>query len=92
METLSLDQLFLSDRKSAFVIKLTGKRPRLGLNPGDKIIVNRALPFQVGRPALVVINGKFRVEIVTQEFMDDHEPDSGDFIWGMVQTVIKELA
>lgn len=91
MDQLSLDQHFLHDRQSTYVIKLTGKRQRLGMRAGDKVIINRALPPQVGLPALVVIRGKFEVQIVTQEFLDKQEPDSGDFIWGMVQTVIREL-
>jgi hypothetical protein len=91
-QAISLDQLFLHDRNSVFIIRLTGKKQRLGLCPGDKVIVNRALPFQINRPALVVIKGKFEVQIVTQEFLDAHEPEAGNFIWGMIQTIIRELA
>lgn len=90
-EAISLDQLFLHDRNSVFIMRLTGKKQRLGLKPGDKMIVNRALPFQIEKLALVVIKGEFEVQLVSQEFLDAHEPESGNFIWGMIQTIIREL-
>ncbi len=55
------------------------------------MIVNRALPFQIEKLALVVIKGEFEVQLVSQEFLDAHEPESGNFIWGMIQTIIREL-
>ena len=91
MNPISLDDLFLHDRKSSYVMKLMGKKQRLGLKPGDKIIINRAMPHQIDKLALVVIKGKFQVQIVTQEFLNAHDPESGDFIWGMIQTVVREL-
>ena len=91
MTAISLDELFLRDRKSTFVIKLTGKKQRLGLRPGDKIIVNRSMPHRIDRLALVVINGCFQIQLVTQDFLNRHDPENGDFIWGMIQTVVREL-
>jgi hypothetical protein len=90
-ETFSLDEIYLSDRKSIYVVQLTGKKSRLDFRPGDKLIINRALPHRPHQLALVVIRGKFSVQIVTEEFFKNQNPDSGDFIWGMVQTMIREL-
>lgn len=91
METTSLDEIFLADRNSTFLFRLTGKRSRIGMKPDDLVIVNRALPYTVGKPALVVINGNFQVQILSDEFLKSNDPDSGDFIWGMIQSIVREL-
>ena len=91
METTSLDELFLPDRNSTFIFRLSGKRSRIGMKPDDLTIVNRALPHQAGKPALVVIQGNFQVQIVSEEFLKNADPENGDFIWGMVQSIVREL-
>jgi hypothetical protein len=91
-DTPSLDELFLSDRNSVFIFRLSGKRSRIGMRPNDLMIVNRALPYTAGKPALVVVKGQFQVQVLSPEFIQQHEPESGDFIWGMVQTIVRELA
>lgn len=91
METTSLDQLFLADRNSTFLFRLTGQRSRIGMKPDDLVIVNRALPHLAGKPALVVVKGHFQVQIVSEEFLKNADPESGDFIWGMIQSIVREL-
>lgn len=91
METISLDQFFLPDRNSTFIFRLAGARSRIGMKPDDYLIVNRALPHAVGKPAMVVVNGNFQVQIVSEEFLKNADPDNGDFIWGMVQSIVREL-
>jgi stress-induced morphogen len=87
----SLDELFLSDRKSIYVFRLTGKRMRIGMQPKDLLIVDRSLEHKAGKPALVVVNGNFQIQIISPEFLKRQDPDKGDFIWGMVQTIVREL-
>jgi hypothetical protein len=91
MEFTSLDELFLSDRNAVFLFRLTGKRSRIGMKPEDLVIVNRALPHCLGKPALVVVDGDFQVQILSEEFLQKNDPDNGDFIWGMIQSIVREL-
>lgn len=87
----SLDAHHLYDRNSTYIIRVKGKRQRLNLKARDLLIVNRDLPFAVGKIALVVVKNRFQIQEVTEEFLNRHDPDAGDFIWGMVQTVVREL-
>jgi hypothetical protein len=37
------------------------------------------------------VKGKFCIEIVTEDFLKKNDPENGDFIWGMIKTVVREL-
>lgn len=87
----SLDEYVLTDRKSTFVIRVTGKRKRLGLFPGDFLVIDRNLPHQGDKIALLVRRGKFCLDVVTEDILAGHDPENGDFIWGMVKAIVREL-
>ena len=91
MDTFSIDEEILADRKSTFVIRVSGKKRRDGLLPGDVLVVDRNLPYQEGKLALVVRDGKFAIERLLSEFIRKHDPENGDFIFGMVRAMVREV-
>jgi hypothetical protein len=91
MDLFSLDELILQDRKSTFLVKVKGKRKRLNLCPGDLLVVDKNLPLQKDKLAVLVVKGKFCIDIVSEDFLKGHDPENGNFIWGMIRTVVREL-
>lgn len=91
MDTFSIDEEILADRKSTFVIRVSGKKKRDGLRPGDILVVDRSLAHREGKLALVVKDGKFAVERLLPEFIRKHDPENGDFIFGMVRAMVREV-
>jgi SOS-response transcriptional repressor LexA len=87
----SLDDQLLSDRKSTFLVKVKGKKKRLNLWPGDILVVDKNLPLQKNKLAVLVVKGKFQIDEVSEEFLMKNDPENGDFIWGMIKTVVREL-
>lgn len=90
-EVFSIDAQILFDRKSTYLVKVTGKRKRDGLVPGDVLVVDRNLPHEKDKLAVIVRNNKFAIEKVTEDFVRRNDPENGDFIWGMVRAVVREL-
>lgn len=91
MDVFSLDTLLLHDRKSIFLVKVKGKKKRLNLWPGDILVVNKNLALQKNKLGVLVVNGKFAIDIVTEDFIKKNDPENGNFVWGMIQTVVREL-
>ncbi len=90
-DDFSLDEQILADRKSTFLVRVKGKRKRLNLCPGDILIVDKSLPLKKERLAVLVVSGKLKIDLVTEEFIQKNDPENGDFVWGMVKTVVREL-
>lgn len=91
MDVFSLDTLILHDRKSIFLVKVKGKKKRLNLWPGDILVVNKNLELRKNKLGVLVVNGKFAIDIVTEDFIKKNDPENGNFVWGMIQTVVREL-
>ncbi len=91
MDVFSLDSMILNDRKSTFLVRVKGKRKRLNLWPGDILVVNKNLQLQKNKLGVLVVNGKFCIDIVTEEFIRQNDPENGNFVWGMIQTVVREF-
>lgn len=91
MDVFSLDTLILHDRKSTFLVKVKGKKKRLNLWPGDILVVNKNLALAKNKLGILVVNGKFTIDIVTDDFIKKNDPENGNFVWGMIQTVVREL-
>lgn len=91
MDVFSLDTLLLHDRKSIFLVKVKGKKRRLNLWPGDILVVNKNLELRKNKLGVLVVNGKFCIDIVTEDFMKRNDPENGNFVWGMVQNIVREL-
>jgi SOS-response transcriptional repressor LexA len=91
MDVFSLDSLILHDRKSTYLVKVKGKKKRLNLWPGDILVINKNLELQKNKLGVLVVNGKFCIDIVTEDFIKKNDPENGNFVWGMIQTVVREL-
>lgn len=91
LDVFSLDELILKDRKSTFLVRVKGKKQRLNLAPGDILVVDKNLELQKDKLAVLVVKGKFCIDYVSEEFLKGHDPENGNFIWGMVRTVVREL-
>ncbi len=91
MDIFSLDEQILADRKSTYLVRVKGKKKRLNLYPGDILVVDKNLPLKKDRPAVLVVKGKFCIDIVSADFISKNDPENGDFVWGMIKTVVREL-
>lgn len=91
MDIFSLDDQILSDRKSTFLVRVKGKKKRLNLCPGDFLVVDKNLPLVKDKLAVLVVKGKFCIDTVSEEFLRRNDPENGDFIWGMIKTIVREL-
>ncbi len=91
MDIFSLDDQIIPDRKSIFLIRVKGKKKRLNLCPGDILVVDKGLSLEANKLAVLVIKGKFAIDLVSEEFLKKHDPENGDFIWGMIRTIVREL-
>lgn len=91
MDVFSLDELILADRKSTFVVRVKGKKKRLNLCPGDILVVDKNLPLEKDKLGVLVVNGKFSIDMVSEEFIRNNDPENGNFVWGMVSTIVREL-
>lgn len=91
IDVFSLDEQILVDRKSIFLVRVKGKKKRLNLWPGDILVVDKNLPLQKDKLAVLVMKGKFCIDLVSETFLKNHDPENGDFIWGMIRTVVREL-
>ena len=90
-EVFSIDEQILADRKSTYLVKVTGKKKREGLVPGDVLVVDRSLPHEKDKLAVIVRQNKFAIEKVTDAMIRMNDPENGDFIWGMIRAVVREL-
>lgn len=91
MDVFSLDSLVLHDRKSIFLVKVKGKKKKHQLWPGDILVVNKNLALQKNRLAVLVVNGKFTIDLVTEDFIKKNDPENGNFVWGMIQHIVREM-
>lgn len=91
LDVFSLDDHILHDRKSTFLVRVKGKRKRLHLCPGDILVVDKNLTPEKDKLAVLVVKGKFCIDIVSEEFLKRNDPEKGDFVWGMIKTVVREL-
>lgn len=87
----SIDEKIFPDRKSSYLIKVAGKKKREGISPGDVLVVDRNLAHVKDKLALVVRSGKFTIERVSEELIKHNDPENGDFIWGMIRALVREI-
>lgn len=90
-DILSLDERYQIGAPSVFIIAANGNSLTLGIKSGDKFIIDRALKPQKNELVLLVVNGEFRFTHFMPEQLKNQDPDSGDFIWGVVTTILREL-
>lgn len=90
-DDFSLDEQILPDRRSLFLVRVKGNKKRLNLCPGDILVVDKNLPLMKDKLAVIVVKGKFAIDIVTADFIKKNDPENGDFIWGMIKTIVRDL-
>ena len=89
---LSLDERYLTNRPSLFIIEAAGESHVLGISRGDKLLIDRSLNPREGQLCLFVINNQFKLQNFSTRMLEGHNPDTGDFIWGVVTTLIREFS
>lgn len=90
-DILSLDERYRIGAPSVFIIQASGNSHALGIKSGDKFIIDRALKPGRGELVLLVVNGEFKFSHYLPEQLKNDNPDSGDFIWGVITTILREL-
>lgn len=90
-DILSLDERYNVRAPSVFIIEASGHSKTLGVMSGDKLIIDRALKPLKGDLVLLVVNGEFKLTHYLPELLKNQDPDVGDFIWGVVTTILREL-
>jgi hypothetical protein len=90
-DILSLDERYNIGAPSIFIIAASGNSAPLGIKSGDKFIVDRSLKPRKNELVLLVVNCEFKFTHFLPEQLKNQDPDSGDFIWGVVTTILREL-
>jgi DNA polymerase V len=90
-DILSLDERYHVSAPSVFIIEASGHSIALGVMSKDKLIIDRALKPLKGELVLLVVNGEFKLTHYLPELLKNQDPDVGDFIWGVVTTILREL-
>jgi DNA polymerase V len=87
---LSLDERYLTNRPSLFIIEASGDSPTLGITKGDKLLIDRSINPRDGQRVLLVINNEFKIQKYSSKLLEGHDPETGDFVWGVITTMIRE--
>lgn len=72
-------------------MKVKGKKKKYNLWPGDILVVNKNLLLAKNKLAVMVVNGKFTIGITSEDFIKRNDPENGNFVWGMVQHIVREM-
>jgi DNA polymerase V len=88
---LSLDERYLTNRPSLFIIEAAGDSKVLGISKGDKLLIDRSLNPREGQLCLFVMNNEFRLQRFSQKMLEGQDPETGDFVWGVVTTLLREF-
>lgn len=90
-KNLSLDERYQIDRPQTFIVEIKGDSHKLGLKSGDKLILNRSLIPHEDQLVLLVIKNEFKLGAFSTAQLKDQDPETGDFVWGVVTTLLREL-
>jgi DNA polymerase V len=90
-EILSLDKRYLTNRPATFIVEVRGESKFLGIKSGDKLIIDRSLRPREEQICLMVINNEFVVRRFSHQQLAGKDPENGDFIWGVVTTLLREF-
>jgi DNA polymerase V len=87
---LSLDERYLVNRPSLFIIEVSGDSKGLGIQKGDKFLIDRSLKPRDGQLVLLVLNNEFQLQRFSRKMLQGQDPESGDFVWGVITTLLRE--
>jgi DNA polymerase V len=88
---LSLDEKYLQNRPATFIIEAVGESRPLGIRPKDKLLIDRSLDPKEGDLVLLVINNEFVVNRFSRQLLKNQDPETGDFVWGVITTLLREF-
>ncbi len=88
---LSLDERYSVNHPGIFIIEASGTSAKLGVKSGDKLIINRAEAPRPGDLVLLVIQNEFKLTFFSPQELKKQDLDSGDFVWGVVMTLLREF-
>ena len=87
---LSLDERYLTNKPSLFIIEAAGESKTLGISKGDKLLIDRSLKPREGQLVLLVLNNEFTLRKFSWKMLEGQDPESGDFVWGVITTLLRE--
>lgn len=87
---LSLDEHYQISNPSIFLIEATGE-PKFGIYPKDRLIINRALSPREGQMVVLVLKNEFSVARFSSKLFQNQDSETGDFVWGVITTIIRDL-
>lgn len=90
-EILSLDERYGVGRPSVFIVEASGNALQLGIRSKDKLIVDRALVPRQDDLVILVVQNEFKLSRFDQRSLKQQDPESGDFVWGVVITLLREF-
>lgn len=88
---LSLDERYLTNRPAIFIVEVSGDSRALNIRRGDKLIIDRSLKPKEGQLVLLVINNQFALKLFSWKMIEGQDEESGDFVWGVVTTLMREF-
>lgn len=88
---LSLDERYLTNRPATFIIEAKSDSKLLGIRAKDKLLIDRSINPKEGQLVLLVKDNEFIVTQFLSRMLQGQDPESGDFVWGMITTLIREL-
>lgn len=88
---LSLDERYLTNRPSLFIVELSTNIPKLALIKGDKYLIDRSLNPRDGDLTLFVIEDQFELNIYSEEIRKRLSRGEDNFVWGVVTTLLREF-
>lgn len=88
---LSLDERYLTNRPSLFIIEAASDARPLGIKKGDKLLIDRSLTPKEGQLVLLVISNQFALREFSRKMLEGHDPETGDFVWGVITTLLREF-
>lgn len=88
---LSLDERYLTNKPSLFIIEAATDARQLGIKKGDKLLIDRSLTPKEGQLVLLVISNQFALREFSRKMLEGHDPETGDFVWGVITTLLREF-
>lgn len=88
---LSLDERYLTNKPSLFIIEIAADAQHLGLKKGDKLLIDRSLTPKEGQLVLLVLSNQFRLKQFSWKMLEGQDPETGDFVWGVITTLLREF-
>lgn len=88
---LSLDERYLTNRPSMFLIEVGDDSKRHNVFKGNKLLIDRSLKPREKDLVLMVMGNEFKLVHFSWKMLEGQDPETGDFVWGVVKTIIQEL-